>query len=131
MLKPEEELGLKIVALSRMGQLDGANCQGCPRMEEWNCCFKGGEFTIIEERDTIVYDSRIFEFELTACPILYVPDTVWRFADEYHYNETQSVQAPKHGDAPAKNWEATKALKHFTGMIERELMKSPKTGDVN
>ena len=130
MLKPEEELGLKIVALSRMGQLDGANCHGCPRMEDWNCCLKDGGFTHIKEQDEIVFDSHIFDFELTACPILYVPDTVWRFADEFHYYETRNGVAPSYGDAPAKNWEATKALKHFTGMIEREMMKNPKTGDI-
>ena len=55
---------------------------------------------------------------------------LWRFADEFHYYETRNGVAPSYGDAPAKNWEATKALKHFTGMIEREMMKNPKTGDI-
>lgn len=71
------ELGLQIMAiLSTDDKLD-YNCDKCEYKEKRNCA---GD----PEKTRSVFYSPEFGFELTACPLLYVPDVVHEFLLDYY-----------------------------------------------
>lgn len=115
LLTNEEKVGLQVLALSQFDQLDGAECAGCNRQEAWNCAG--------EEREEVIAEYPIFGLSFTACPLTYVPETVWQFFEEYTYYELRPATAAGYGDAGSKAWAATKFLKNCFNTIEAEMIK--------
>jgi hypothetical protein len=116
-LTPEEEQGLKIIALLREGKMTGFNCSECKLQEQRNC-------TGAEEHSAPVFVSPELG-DLYVCPILLIPRTIIQWVDEYDFYEKYPSAVPSYKDINPRFWIAVKFYESFKGKLSQPEDKQP------
>lgn len=121
-LDPLEEIGLKVIALVRDGQLSAFQCSLCDDslMLDRSCESDSG-------LDKSVYSHPLLG-EFKSCPLKFISNSVYSFLDEYDYYEKYPSAAPKFGDVVPRFWESVKFYENFRSSLDEDSkdIKKPK-----
>ena len=117
------EIGLKIVALIRDGQLNGFQCSMCTKemKEKRNC---SGE----DREDPVYFHKDVGEFY--ACPLTFISNSVYSFIDEYDWYEKYPASVPSYKDVNPRYWDSVKFYEKFKyKLLDKTEDKNKNTED--
>lgn len=115
-LTETEEVGLKIIALIREGQLDMFKCAVCSeQMQKNRDCMGEGE-----NQSPVFYHPDVGEFY--SCPIRFIPNSVHTFLDMYDYIEKYPASAPSYEDVNPRFWASVKFYENFKNELEHKKL---------
>lgn len=110
-LSPEEKLGIKLIVLLRSGVIKGVECGTCK----------------LECKTRKFFHPDLGQF--TGCPLLFIPNNIYAFLDEYDYYEKYPSSAPSYHKVNPKFWEAVKTYESYRNKIEKENNKAKPSSD--